>query len=169
MTDINELIEETERLLAAATRGKIRVTHTLDQSSAGSDLRNENHVVIGTDLSDEDARLFAAAPAALRALMAEVERQRQQIAKLQFDASPQPNADWEPTRKVLTGELSKGSGPQLRACDHCRDFPIICAGDDKGEHHPSCKHAPLNPRNAGPRYRSPAVYEGNAGDGGTSG
>lgn len=50
----------------------------------------------------------------------------------------------------------------LRVCEVCRYYAVIEAVDEKGKHHPACEHAPPNPRNAGPRYRSPAVYEGNA-------
>ena len=63
-------------------------------------------------------------------------------------------------------ELAHQLRPQLplRVCDQCRHFAVMSDEDERGEHHPACEHAPPNPRNAGPRYRSPAVYEGNAGD-----
>lgn len=52
----------------------------------------------------------------------------------------------------------------MRTCDVCHQYATTCDEDEQGEHHPACKHAPPNPKNAGPRYRSPAVYEGSTGD-----
>lgn len=101
MADINKLIEETERLLAAATQAHIRPA----QRGASWGVKRPS-AWVGHHMSEPDAHLFAAAPAALRALVDEVKRLRQQVVNLTCDRTAQPNADWEPTAKTLSGETT---------------------------------------------------------------
>lgn len=98
-TDINKLIEDTERLLAAAATGPFEVKPSFICEPTSYLLRNDELGAVVDCRMEPDARLFAAAPAALRALVDEVKRLRQQVAKLGFDAITQPNADWEPNSK----------------------------------------------------------------------
>lgn len=157
MTEVNKIIEETERLLAAGTQGDIRPAR--HDTSWGVE---SVFAWVGHEMSEPDARLFAAAPTALRALVDEVHRLRKQVVQLEFDRTTQPNADWQPNSKTV----APATLPEypIRTCSQCRYFPDAPESDGQGEHHPACEHAPANPRNAGPRYRSPASYEGNAGD-----
>lgn len=86
-TDINKLIEDTERLLAAAGTGPCEMVIRNDGAGPFADFKYL-----------PQSFLFNAAPTALRELINEVYRLRQQVAKLEFDATTQPNADWEPDR-----------------------------------------------------------------------
>lgn len=54
-------------------------------------------------------------------------------------------------------ELMHQLRPQLtlRVCKVCEEYAVTCDEDGQGEHHPACKHAPANPRNAG--WRVPAA------------
>ncbi len=162
MTEINKLIEETERLLAAATPGPWGVEKYDDPSRLNVLVTGPRATWKAQEVYPPDAALMAAAPTALRALVDEVYRLRRQVAQLEFDATTQPNADWQPNSKTVAAATPPKS--QIRTCSQCRHFAVTSDGDDHGEHHPACEHAPANPRNAGPRYRSPAMYEGNAGD-----
>ena len=102
MTEINKIIEEAERLLAEATPGRLTVVPRQHTSSPTTyRVYSEHDDLVLRALTEPDARLFAAAPAALRALVDEVERLRKQVAQLEFDRTAQPNADWEPNSKTV--------------------------------------------------------------------
>lgn len=95
MTEMNKLIEDTERLLAAAESGPWTV-HTTYRTNVYTELRKVAGCERGTD-----AQLIAAAPTTLRALVDEVKRLRNQVADLEFDRTKQTNADWERNSKSV--------------------------------------------------------------------
>lgn len=79
MTEINKLIEETERLLAAATQGEWSVC-----GGHGGEVWIQLADGHTDDATEVDIDIMNSAPATLRALVDEVKRLRRQVA------------DWEP-------------------------------------------------------------------------
>ena len=99
MTETNKIIEQTERLLAAATPGVwVAIAddgETYAHLDIGGEWASDPTRGEGARILPADAALIAHAPTALRKLIDEVHRLRRQVAKLKFDATTQPNADWE--------------------------------------------------------------------------
>ena len=95
MTEINKLIEQTELLLAAATQGEWSV-----HGGYGGDVWIAITDGQTRDATEADLDIMNYAPTALRVLIDEVHRLRQQVAQLEFDATTQPNADWQPSSKT---------------------------------------------------------------------
>lgn len=132
MTEMNKLIEDTERLLAAADPAPWKI-HPTYSTNVYTEWRKVAGCERGTD-----AALIAHAPAALRALVDEVKRLRNQVAKLEFERTPQPNADWE--RNSVSVDSVRPQLP-VRVCTVCRDYAVAGPADQQGEHHPACEQA----------------------------
>ena len=81
MTETNKIIEQTERLLAAATQGKLHADEQYHSEDGWSVTVGECLVpdVIAKNMIEEDAQLIAHAPTALRKLIDEVKRLRDEL------------------------------------------------------------------------------------------